>query len=75
MRALAMRNIHGVVKFALPGLALVQPLGNLLEILVAVIAAIIASRILVHSKLLGSPPKQSPSAKMPAQKMRGVVGR
>jgi hypothetical protein len=75
MRALAMRNIQGAVKFALPGLALVQPLGNLLEILVAVIAAIIASRILVHSRLMGLPPEQSPSAKMPAQKMRGVVGR
>jgi hypothetical protein len=69
MRALAMRNIHGAVKCGLPGLALLSPLGNLLEILVAVTAAIIASQILAHSKLLGSPPKQSPSAKMPAQKM------
>ena len=75
MRALAMRNIHGVVKCGLPGLAMLQPLGNLLEILVAVVSAIIASQILVHSKLLGSPPKQSPSAKMPAQKMRVVVRR
>jgi hypothetical protein len=75
MRALAMRNIYGVVKFALPGLALIQPLGNLLEILVAVVSAIIASQILGHTKLLGSRPKQSPSANMPAQKMRGVAGR
>ena len=66
MRALAMRNIHGAVKCGLPGLALLSPLGNLLEILVAVVSAIVVSQILVHSKLLGSPPKQSPSAKMPA---------
>lgn len=75
MRALAMRNIYGAVKYGLPGLALIQPLGNLLEILVAVVAAIIVSLILVRSKLFGSPPKQSPSAKMPAQKMRVVVRR
>jgi hypothetical protein len=64
MRALATRNIHGAVKCGLPGLALLSPMGNLLEILVAVIAAIIASQILVYSKILGSPPKQSPSAIM-----------
>ena len=32
MRALAMGNIHGLVQCALPGLALLQPLGSLLEI-------------------------------------------
>jgi hypothetical protein len=68
IRALTMRNIHRAVKCGLPGLALLSPLGNLMEILVAVASAIVASQILVHSKLLGSPPKQSPSAKMPAQK-------
>jgi hypothetical protein len=75
MRALATRNIDSVVKCGLPGLALVQPLGNLLEILVAVASAIITSRILVRSKLLSSPPKPGSSVKMPAQKMRVVVRR
>ena len=74
MRALAMRNIDGVVQAVLPGLALLQPLGNLLEILVAVVSAIITSQLLVHSKLLGSPPTQRPNAKMSGQTMR-VIGR
>jgi hypothetical protein len=75
MRALAMRNIHSLVICGLPGLALIQPMGNLLEIFVAVASAIVASRILIHTKLLGSPPKQSPSTKISAQKTRVVVRR
>jgi hypothetical protein len=64
MRALAMGNIKGVLQAALPGLALLQPVGNLLEILVAVVTAIIMSQLLFHLKLLGSPPAQRPNAKM-----------
>jgi hypothetical protein len=67
MRGLAVRNINGVIYGVLPGLALLQPLGNLLEILVAVTAAIITSLLLVHSKLLRPPP----AAKMVGQTMRG----
>ena len=74
MRALAMRNIHGVVKRALPGLALLAPLGSLVEILVAVICAIIMSQLLARSKLLVSPPTQRPNAKMSGQTMR-MIGR
>jgi hypothetical protein len=74
MRALAMRNINGVLQVVLPGLALLQPLGNLLEILVALVSAIITSQLLVRSKLLKLPPTQSPNAKMSAQTMR-VIGR
>src|SRR4029450_12323638 len=39
MRTLAMGDIYGAVQSALPGLALLNPLGNLLEILVAVMSA------------------------------------
>jgi hypothetical protein len=48
MRALAMRNIRGVVQFALPGFALLAPLGSFMEILVAAVSAIILSKVLAH---------------------------
>jgi hypothetical protein len=57
MRGLAMGNIDGVVRAVLPGLALIQPLGNLLEVVVAVASAIIASEFLVRSKLLRLSPR------------------
>jgi hypothetical protein len=72
MRAVSMRNIGGVVQTVLPGLALVAPMGNLLEIVVATVSAIIVSRLLVHSKLLI--PRQKPNAKMWGETMR-VIGR
>jgi hypothetical protein len=71
MRAFAMRNIHRVVQCVLPGLALCQPLGNLLEIVVAVVAAIITSQLLIHSKLLVLP--QTPQRKMSRQTMRVIA--
>ena len=71
MRALAVRNIHGVVQRGLPGLAMLAPMGNLLEIFVAVVSAIIASQLLVHSKLLGSPPTQRSNAKMSGRRAGG----
>jgi hypothetical protein len=75
MRALAMGNIQGVVKRVLPGLALLAPLGNLLEILVAVAAATITAQLLFHLKLLGSPPTQRPNAKMSEQTKPVIVPR
>jgi hypothetical protein len=75
MRAFAMRNIPGMVPWVLPGLALLAPLGSLVEILVAVVSAIITSQLLVHSKLLGPPPTQRPNAKMSGQTMRMIVRR
>ena len=51
-RALATGDIHALVQTALPGLALLQPMGSLLEMLVAAISAIIVARLAVHSKLL-----------------------
>jgi hypothetical protein len=69
--ALATCNGSELVRVALPGLALLQPLGNLLEILVAVVTAIITSHILIHSKLLKF--KQRP--KEEAQMMRVIARR
>jgi hypothetical protein len=74
MRALAIRNIHGVMQRVLPGLALLAPLGNLLEILVAVAAAIVTAQLVIHSKLLGSLQTPRPNAKLSGQTI-GVVGR
>jgi len=72
MRALAMRNIHHIVRFSLPGLALLAPMGNLKETLVAVVAAAIASQLLIYFNLLGSPPIQRVSPKMSGQTMRAI---
>jgi hypothetical protein len=72
MRALAMRDIGRVVQVAMPGLALIQPMGSLLEVLVAVASAIIASKLVAYSKLLASPPR--PNAKMSGQTIQ-VIGR
>lgn len=69
MRSLAVRNIPGVVQRGMPGLAMLAPMGNLLEIFVAVASAIIASQLLVHSKLLGSPPTQRSNVKMSRQRV------
>lgn len=68
MQALAMGNIHGLVRYALPGLALLQPLGSLLEMIVGVISAIVVAEFLVHSKLLVS--KQRPISKVSERKTR-----
>ena len=72
MRALAMRNIHHVVRCSLPGLALLSPMGNLLEILVTVAAAAIVSQLLIYFNLLGLPPIQRVSPKMSGQTMRAI---
>jgi len=69
MRAFAMRNAPAVVRTALPGLAMLAPLGNLQEVLVGVISAIIASQALIRLKLI-YPPTQRPRANMSAQKLR-----
>jgi hypothetical protein len=73
MRALAMYNSSELVRFALPGLALLQPLGSLLEIVVAVASAIIVSQLLIHSRFLKS--IQRPKTEVSRQTRRVVVRR
>jgi len=60
-RAVVMCNAPELMRFALPGLALLQPLGNLLEILVAVVSAIISARLLIYSGFLTQKPKRQRS--------------
>ena len=71
-RALATGNIHALVQAALPGLALSQPMGSLLEMLVAAISAIIVARLAVQSKLL-FPSFAPQNAKMSVQTRRTAV--
>jgi hypothetical protein len=52
MRALGREDMRGVLLRGLPGLTLLQPGGNLLEIIVAVFAAMVLSRLLVHFRAL-----------------------
>jgi hypothetical protein len=75
MRALAMRNVSSTLRCALPGLTLLSPLGNLLEIVVAVAAAAIVSRLLIYFNVLGLPPTQRISRKMSGQTMRAIAPR
>jgi hypothetical protein len=52
MYALTTGDINGLLIRALPGLALLQPMGSLLEILISAASAVVVSRVLVHFKLL-----------------------
>jgi hypothetical protein len=53
MRAFATGDLAGVLLRALPGLSLLQPGGNLLEILVAFVGAVLGAVALVYSGVLG----------------------
>jgi hypothetical protein len=75
MRALATGNIHGVVQHALPGLALLQPLGSLLEMLVATISAIVVAQLLIRSGLLVLPFIKRPNVKRSGPTTRMIVRR
>jgi hypothetical protein len=74
MRAFSMRSIYGVTIWILPGLALLQPLGNLMEILVAVVTAIITSLLIARLKLLGLDSTRKRNVKMSLEKIQ-VIGR
>ena len=52
MRALVASDVRGFLLRAMPGLCLLQPGGNLLEIFVAVVAAIVAANIVVRLRIL-----------------------
>jgi hypothetical protein len=73
MHTLATGNIHGMVQRALPGLALLQPMGSFLEIIVSGVSAIVLAQVLVRSKLLAPSFTQSSNAKMSGQTRRTAV--
>jgi hypothetical protein len=54
MRAMRRGDMAGVLLWGMPGLALMAPGGNLVEIIVAAIGAIVASRILIALGLFGT---------------------
>lgn len=55
MRALAAGDTRALLPRAMPGLALLSPGGNVLEILVACVAAYIAAHLVLSLSLLGGP--------------------
>ncbi len=75
MGALATGNIHGMVQRALPGLALLQPLGSFLEVLVATISAIVVAQLLIRSGLLVPPFIMRPNVKLSGPTTRMIVRR
>jgi hypothetical protein len=54
MRAMRSGRVAGVLLYGMPGLALMQPGGNLVEVIVAFIGAVVASRILIAMGLFGT---------------------
>ena len=62
MRAFAAGDLPGLLLRAMPGLSLLQPGGNLLEIVVAVIGAILGAGALLYSGVFGRPaPSRQPT--------------
>jgi hypothetical protein len=53
MRALAADDTRGLLLRTMPGLALLQPGGNLLEILVALVAAYVGARLILYARIFG----------------------
>jgi hypothetical protein len=54
MRSLKAGDMRGVLLCAMPGLTLMQPGGNLLEIMVATIGAVVASRLIIMGGFFGT---------------------
>jgi hypothetical protein len=77
MRALAMRNMRQMLVWALPGLALLSPLGNLLELLVSIASAMFVSRLFVYFNWLKLPPAQSQriNPRIPGHTMQVIAPR
>jgi hypothetical protein len=73
MRALVIGNMHGVMQLALPGLALLQPMGSLLEMIVSAVSAIVLAQLLVRSKLLVPSFTQRSHAKMSGRTRRTAL--
>ncbi len=57
LRALQTADLRRLILCAMPGLTLIQPGGNLLEILVALIGALVVSRILTATQVFSNAPE------------------
>jgi hypothetical protein len=61
VQAFAARDLSGLLLRAMPGLSLLQPGGNLLEILVALVGAVLGAVALLYSGVFGRvPPRRTP---------------
>jgi hypothetical protein len=58
--ALSSRDVRGLLLRGIPGLTLVEPQGNLMEIFVGFAAAVVASRIIVSLPIFRVPPPGQP---------------
>jgi hypothetical protein len=65
MRSVRTGRMAGVLLYGLPGLALMQPGGNLVEVIVAGIGAVVASRILIALGMFGTGAPESPARPIP----------
>lgn len=61
MRAFAAGDLPGLLLRAMPGLSLLQPGGNLLEILVALVGAVLAAGVLLYSGVFGRAAPRRPT--------------
>jgi hypothetical protein len=64
MRALAADDTRGLLLRAMPGLMLLQPEGNLLEILVGCVAACLTAHLVIRLKFFAIPPAARPGRQM-----------
>ncbi len=69
MRALGFADLRTLLKYAMPGLTLMQPGGNLMEILIAVVAAVVGAYALSWVKVMGLPPPRRRLAQGPPASM------
>src|SRR6185437_4183912 len=63
MKALLEHDMRGLLIRAMPGLTLLQPGGNLLEIAVAFAGAVVASRVVVYLGLFDARPANTPGSR------------
>jgi hypothetical protein len=75
MRALAQGDIDGALKSGLAGLALLMPMGSLLEILVSVCAAIFLAQLLIRAKFFFPSFIRRSNAELSGRTMRITVRR
>jgi hypothetical protein len=74
IRALGVGDVDGALKWGLPGLSMLMPMGSLIEILVSLCAAFVVSRLLVRSKWFFASFTLRPNAKLSGRTMR-MTGR
>ena len=77
MSALAEANMRELILYAVPGLILLQPGGNLLEIFVSLVAGILMSRVIAANRFFQIPSTALAPPRNSARSLRGMgmIGR